>query len=282
MYALILSLLPAITVLIVALIIKRLNYALLLGLCVAAIIVTKTVSVATITFLMARLWAQLTVPDALYLYGFLLVLGVLITVIEHSGGTAAFSRLLTRRLTDARSTETSIVALSSSLFIDDYLSMLTTGNIMRPIIKNYAIAPEKLAWIIHALSSPLVIIAPLSTWIAMTTSQLEQAGIRCLNCPATTIIDDAYFLFLNTIPFILYSFLTMIILLLIIRLKISYGPMHAKEQAAALLKPEPVTVHADQQVQGSALNLLLPIAILITSFIVGILWDGHFFATGRP
>ena len=89
--------------------------------------------------------------------------------------------------------------------IDDYFNCLTVGTVMRPVTDKFKIARTKLAYIIDATAAPVCIIAPVSSWAAAVGSSLpEDATI------------DGFTLFLQTIPFNLYAWLTLVFMIYII------------------------------------------------------------------
>ena len=51
------------------------------------------------------------------------------------------------------------------IFFDDYCSCLVVGSNMQPITDLLYISREKLAFLVHATSSPPASLAPISSWI---------------------------------------------------------------------------------------------------------------------
>jgi len=272
MTSLIYALLPTFVVVTVALLTHRLMAALIAGIGVCALLATHWSPFAALNLLNTRILEQITDIDTLCNYSFLFILGIVITIIEYTGGAAACAKFLAERLSSARSAQCASILLSFSLAIDDYLSVLSVGYIMRPIFDRFAIARVKLAWLIHALSGPLVIIAPLSTWLALVLTQLENAGVSTKGNGLAKIAEDPYVLFLKTTPFVIYSLLTIATVLFIVTRKVSFGPMKEAEESA--IKPE-ATTELPVPANASALTLIAPIITLIASFILGIAYRGN-------
>ena len=63
---------------------------------------------------------------------------------------------------------------------------------MRPVTDKYQISHAKLAYIIDATAAPICIIAPISSWAAAVTGELEGNGLIA---------------FIKTIPFNMYALL---------------------------------------------------------------------------
>ena len=184
------SLLPPIIVLISAFITKKLNPSLLIGLIAATFIASKYSLPDTLRLTADRLMTQITDVDYLYLYGFLLLIGVIILLLGSTGGASSFARTVEGKIKNRKGVESLSLCLSSLLFIDDYLSSLTVGYIVRPLSDKFKIPRVKLAYLIHSLSGPLVILAPISSWVAMIISQLNSSGIGLDTAEGSKIIAD--------------------------------------------------------------------------------------------
>ena len=280
-------LLPPVAVLLVSLITKRLNPSLIVGLISAGLIATQFSLLGTINLLSQRIVSQLTDPDNLYLYSFLIILGIIISLFEYTGAATAFAHRLTTRLRSGRSSQFAAMTLSSTLFIDDYLSCLTTGYVMRPIMDRFNQPRVKLAYLIHSLSGPLVILAPISSWIALISSQLEKAGISPDPTGSSRIFADPFYVYLQSLPYIFYSIILIISVWFIVRRQISFGPMHEHEVIAAQTGnlfggKEPLqtcSINVESQ-KGSMWDLIVPLLVLIISFVSGILWAGGYYLFG--
>ena len=280
-------LLPPLLVLGTVLITQQLNRALIAGLISAALIAGKGSLAAASSLLITRIINQLTDLDNLYLYAFLLILGIIIILFEKSGAAIAFASRLTNRLKTAKSAQTSAILLSSALFIDDYLSCLTTGYIMQPIMDRFSIPRAKLAYIIHSLSGPLVILAPISSWLALITSQLENAGVSPLPSSMTKILSDPFYIYLKSIPYIFYSLILVASVWFIVRKGISFGPMKAQELIAQKTgnlyggkEPMGHSVSLKDGTHGSLWDLIIPLVTLLVSFVLGIAWAGGYWLFG--
>jgi tetracycline resistance efflux pump len=276
-------LLPPLAVLIAALTTKRLNLSLIIGLICAGLVASNFAPWETLTLIAQRIFSQLTDPDNIYLYSFLILLGILISLLEYIGAATAFAHRLTTRLRSARSSQFASMSLSCALFIDDYLSCLTTGYVMRPIMDRFNVPRVKLAYLIHSLSGPLVILAPISSWIALITSQLESAGISPDPNGTSRIFADPFYVYLRSIPYIFYSIILIISVWFIVKRNISFGPMGQQEEIAHKTgnlfggKNPLVTASIKLDTHGGSMwDLVIPLAILIITFIGGILWAGGY------
>lgn len=276
-----LVLLPPFVVLITAFLTRKLNSALIIGILSAALVATHFTLQKSIQLAATRLIHQIIDPDYLYLYAFLLLIGMLIFLISKTGGATGFAQAITRHIRSKKAVETSSILLSSALFIDDYLSNLTVGYVLRPLTDAFNIPRVKLAYLVHSLSGPLVILVPVTSWVAMITSQLNLAGIG-IDDPHTRIIADPFFVYLNSIPYIFYSILVIASVLFIVRKRVSYGPMAEQEHCARITGnlfggKQSIKDSVDHgALQGSASDLLFPLGLLLGCVFLSILYVGGF------
>lgn len=278
-----LVLLPPLIILIGTLITQQLNPSLFLGICVAALIGAHGSPIAAIELLFKRVGGQLTDPDIYYLCAFLIILGSFIVVLSYTGGATAFARAMTRHLKTARMVEGASLLVSSALFIDDYLSNLTVGYVIRPLTDRFKIPRAKLAYLVHSLSGPLVILVPISSWTAMITSTMSDSDVAAQATSTTKILIDPFSLYLHAIPFIFYSLLTIISAWVIVSFRISFGPMYTHEVIAQTTgnllggKEEPITqASPPASTRSSVADLLIPLIVLVASVVIGIAYAGGF------
>lgn len=281
------SVIPPILVLITACITRKLNPSLIAGLIAAAFIAAQASPLGAIAILLKRFTEKIFDIDTFYSFGFLIAIGSLIGLIAQTGGAQGLAQTIAPRLKKKASAERYSFFLSMLLFIDDYLSNLTVGTVMRPLTDHVNIARAKLAYLVHSLSGPLVIMIPVSSWVAMITSNLHYAGVDQSTGSAIKIYANPFFVYLNAIPFIFYSIILIASTYFIIHYHISFGPMREHEYIAATTgnllggKPEPVaTLTVDKTIQGSLFDLIFPLASLIFSVIAGILYRGNCYLFG--
>lgn len=273
-----LSLIPPLIVIISAIIIKNINISLLLGIASAGLIATDYSLANSALLIGSRAYEQMNDIEKIYLYTFLIVIAALISLFNHTGCINAFALYVTKHIKSARAIQTSSTLISFTLFIDDYLSILTTGFIMTPLTDRFGISRQKLAFLVHSLAGPVVILAPISSWVGAITLYMYEAGIDPKINNTIHILADPYFLYLETIPFIFYSFLIIASIWFIIHNDISYGPMAAYEQGQKLVTTEcPLASKAHKAYLS---DLFVPIIVLIIGTFCGILYDGNYYLCG--
>lgn len=283
---------PPVLVLFITTLTKRLNLAFIISIIFAAWAASNYTLPAAAKLIATRTIDQITDIDYIYLYTFLLVIGMFIVLLDRTGGARAFAHTFTKHIRSARAAESSTLAVSAVLFVDDYLSNITSGYVMRPITDKFHVPRAKLAYIVHSISIPLIILMPISSWVAMLTGQLAKAGIKPIaNAAGVKIIADPFFVFLATIPFIFYSFFALASVFMVIRKRISYGPMHIHEQIANangnlfgletthILNPED-PLNTIQSSRPSLIDFCIPLVVLISTFILTILYSGNYYLLG--
>ena len=204
---------------------------------------------------------------------FLVMLGILVSLLNKAGGSAAFGKWASKHIKTRIGAQISVMVLGVLIFVDDYFNCLTVGSVLRPVTDRHKVSRAKLSYIIDATAAPVCIIAPISSWAAAVTSSVpEDAGI------------NGFAVFIQTIPYNLYAILTLVMILAITLLRVDYGPMrkHEINAIAGDLFTTPGRPYEENEEevmkeQAHVLDLILPVAVLIISCIVAMVYTGGFF-----
>jgi tetracycline resistance efflux pump len=284
-----LSLLPPLLVITLASYTKRLNTSLIIGLFIAGLLATSGNPLEASLLLIKRIVSLLYDLDTFCNYFFLVIISALIVLISRTGGALAFAHTITKKLKSARMAQVASLLVSSTLFIDDYLNNLTVGYAMRSLTDRFAIPRVKLAYLVHALSSPLVIISPISSWVSVLTGRLEKAHIAPTIEEHTKIIAEPFVLYVQSIPWMFYSFLLIGSAWFVVLMKISFGPMQRQELIAQKDgnlfggKSAPAdTIEIQEKKHASAFDLILPVVLLVGTVFIGFLYAGGYHLFGGP
>lgn len=197
---------------------------------------------------------------------FLVVLGVMVALINASGGAAAFGRWAVKNIKTRIGAMLATFVLGVLIFVDDYFNCLTVGSVMRPVTDSHKVSRAKLAYLIDATAAPICMIAPISSWAAAVSSVAAETG------------ENGIVLFCRAIPYNFYSLLTFVFIIAIVLLKLDYGPMQLRELNAMVngdlgsLPSEKDEVADDGK--GMVIDLLIPIVILIVLCVLGMLYVG--------
>lgn len=201
---------------------------------------------------------------------FLVVLGIIVVLMNKAGGSLAYGEWAAAHIKGRRGAALSTFFLGVLIFVDDYFNCLTVGSVMRPITDKHNISRSKLAYLIDSTAAPICIIAPISSWAAAVSGTVE--GVNGIS------------LFINTIPYNLYAFLTILMVIFISASDTDYGPMKIHEDNAKngdIFTTQNNTYEQDAQPvteRGRVIDLILPVAVLIVFCVVGMIYTGGFFS----
>lgn len=201
---------------------------------------------------------------------FLVVLGIIVVLMNKAGGSRAYGEWAAAHIKSRRGVALSTFFLGVLIFVDDYFNCLTVGSVMRPITDKHNISRSKLAYLIDSTAAPICIIAPISSWAAAVSGTVD--GVNGIS------------LFINTIPYNLYAFLTILMVIFISVSDTDYGPMKIHEDNAKngdIFTTQNNTYEQDAQPvteRGRVIDLILPVAVLIVFCVVGMIYTGGFFS----
>lgn len=275
-----LSIVPPLLVLLIATVTHYINASLFIGIVSASLIARQGSIYGSFFLIVERFTEHFQDINTRYLYLFLTCIGIIISLIQVTQGATAFAKTVTTKIKHKITVETSTIGLAFLCAIDDYLSILTNGHVMHIITDRVGIPRLKLAYLVHALSSPLVILIPVSSWIAAITVYIEQAGISNTPSIGTKIIADPFFIYLESIPFIFYSLILIGSVLFIVFGHISYGQIHRHEILESLRFHSQENLEKFPPTQGGPIDLILPIASLLLFIFIGLPYMGDYWLLG--
>ena len=274
------SLLPPIVAIVLALISKEVYSSLFLGCLVGALLVSNYKPWETLVQLVeGDNGIVTTVSDAgnIAIIVFLVVLGIMVDLMNKTGGSEAFGRWATKTVHTRAGAQLMTMLLGVLIFIDDYFNCLTVGAVMRPVTESHHISRAKLAYVIDSTAAPVCMIAPVSSWAAAVSGYVQSDSVNGIQ------------LFVAQIPWNYYCLLTLLMIVVISILNIDYGPMLTHEYNAQVkddlfTTPERPFAGADDYETGSkgkssVIDLILPVVVLIATCIIGLIYTGGFFDT---
>lgn len=286
-----LVLLPPVLVVITVLLTRHMIFSFMTGIIAAAVIAHNGNIWPSISLAVTKLWQNSGLASLrswhefwsnwnILIFIFLICLGVLITILHTIGAAQAYSKVAQKKVRTKSATERASLLLSTLFFVDDYFSALTVGSVMKPLAHIYKLHPVKLAFLVTAMATPVTILSPVSSWVGEIVLQLKQVGIDGQNTKAL-IAEDPYYVFLNTIPFILYALLLILSTWYIIARGISYGPMALyditpPELDALDISDTSGSIQLERTHQATIFDFVFPIIMLILGVIAGLLFTGNY------
>ena len=260
--------LPALIAIVLALITKQVYVSLFLGIFVGAMMYAGGEPIKAMFTLYQVMSEKVGANTPIIV--FLVVLGILVVLMQKSGGAKAYGDWAGRKIKTKGGALAATAGLGCLIFVDDYFNCLTVGSVMRPVTDKFKISRAKLAYIIDATAAPVCIIAPISSWAAAVAGELEGDGLM---------------LFISTIPFNIYALLTLVMVFALCFIKFDFGKMKRNDYIAETTG-DLHAGEADNDVKGEEIianpkgkvrHLLIPVLVLIACCIGGMLYTGFFY-----
>ena len=270
MYATIWALVPPVVAIVLALITKEVYSSLFIGIVTGALFYSNfNLETAYTTILKDGFIASLSSARNVGILIFLVVLGAIVVLMNRAGGSAAYGKWAANKIKGRKGAILSTFGLGCLIFVDDYFNCLTVGSVMKPITDKHKVSRAKLAYIIDATAAPICMIAPISSWAAAVAGVVDGY--------------DGLTLFIQAIPYNLYSLLTIFMIIFISAIGLDYGPMKLHEDNASkgdLFTTSNRPYEAETQIpdsKGKVIDLVIPIIILIVCCVFGMVYTGGFF-----
>lgn len=254
------ALLPPVIAIIFALKTKEVYISLLIGIVSGTLLLTNFHLIESLNLLFDTVVNCLSKPSNIGILIFLVMLGIIVTLMTKSGGSQAYGKWAKKKMKSSKQSLFSTFILGVVIFVDDYFNCLTVGSVMREITDEFKVSRAMLAYIIDSTAAPVCIIAPISSWAAAVSGYTS---------------GDGFQLFLNTIPFNLYALLTIVMVCYVIGSEFHLGKMKKHELAAqngdvcfgddSYQTNEEISYNQ----KGKVLDLILPVIVLIMSCIIG-------------
>lgn len=264
----ILSILPSIVAIVLALVTKNVFIALFASLILGNFILTPGL-LSTIVGTKDMMINVFTSTDSTSIIFILLMLGGLFFLIEKAGGLRGFTSFMITKRSVVKSrvgAEIFTWIIGVLMFLDGTMSVMITGSIARPLTHAFHISPEKTAWIVHSTATPMSILIPIAAYGPYIASFIAAQGV-----------EDATGMMIRGIGFNFYCILAVVGVAIFTLLRIEFGPMK-KVEADYISGRKSLSDSVDEKVEaageGKARYLVLPLVIMIAVTLV------YFFAVG--
>ena len=269
-YGTIVALLPPIIAIALALITKEVYSSLFIGILSGALLYSNFNLWGMVTNSFGVMVSKLADSWNVGILIFLVVLGMMVSLVNKAGGSAAYGRWAQTHIKSRVGALISTAVLGMLIFIDDYFNCLTVGSVMRPVTDKHQISRAKLAFIIDATAAPVCIIAPISSWAAAVSSVApEGQGLQ---------------LFMSSIPYNFYALLTLAMVIMMCLMKVDFSTMRVHERNAmngdiytTEARPYANSAEGEGNPNGTVMDLVLPIIALIVSCVLTMVYTGGFF-----
>ncbi|HPN35220.1 MAG TPA: Na+/H+ antiporter NhaC family protein [bacterium] len=205
------------------------------------------------------------------------MVGALITFTQYSGGMEGFVQWVTRRGWVATRRQAGLLAFFTGLvvFVESSICVLVAGSVSRPLFDKLKVSREKLAYICDSTSAPKCILIPLNAWGAFIIGLLQDQHV---GSPVQA--------FVASMPFNFYAIIAIALVLWSVLSQKDLGPMAAAERrvqagkltadgAEPLVSQEVLAVQPKPGIPLRAVNMVLPIGVMVIMMPVGLLITGH-------
>ena len=280
------SLMPAFLAIAVALLIRNVVPALLLGLWLGSTALQGFSPLGALKGLLdvftVFIVNALANPDHAAIILFTMMIGGMVGIITRNGGMASIVRVVVSKAKTAIGGQVSVWLMGLMIFFDDYANTLVVGNTARSITDHLKISREKLAYIVDSTAAPVVTLALVTTWIGYQVSLIDQAMTDIDGLTGMT----AYSMFLHSIPYSFYPILAVLFVLAVASSGRDMGPMYTAERRArggevearsgdAMPAMDGDTLEAKPDVPMRPVNAFLPILVLIIALAAGMYITGE-------
>ncbi len=280
----ILSLIPPIIAMVIAIVFKRVTLALLFGAFTGYLIMNGWNIFSTITITIDEILNVVANVGNLKIFIFTSLMGAFVILVTASGGVEGFVEYLTEQNKKIKNKKQAMLLgyiIGIIIFIDGLLSIMFTGVVTRPITDKYKVSREKLAYICDSTSAPINAIIPLNSWGAMLM------GLIGTQIASGIISGDPMELLIKSLPFQFYSLVAVLFVLFYIVTGKDWGPMKKAEDRVMLtgkLYDDGVTplmsddLSEDEKldnIKPNKNNMLIPLLILIVVTFIGLLLTGN-------
>lgn len=260
----ILSLVPIVITILIALKFKNIIIALISGAFFGLLIYNTYNPFTTLTCMVD----QYIIPTMGDLWNAkILLLLVVITgfvkLLEVSGGTLAFAQSTTKYINTKKKAQLAAWLGGIGVFFSDVGSPLVVGPIFRPLFDRLKISREKLAWIADTTASPVSILIPFLGWGAYIMGLIEQE----LNGA------DTFSMLISTMPYNFYAILSVLLVPFVVILNINFAAMKKAEDLAeqGIINGGKTNVEEIEAVMVKNSNvwvMLIPIIMFIVSLVL--------------
>ncbi|WP_163531796.1 Na+/H+ antiporter NhaC family protein [Helicobacter suis] len=265
-----LSLLVPLFVIAMVIFTRRVTLALFSGMVLGALLLTDGHLSSLVIYLYTKTSAvfyhkqpQGLIPNlnSLYVFGFLILLGILSQIIASSGAINSFVRWAKNHVKSARQSEGIALIAGIVIFIDDYFNALIVGQISKSLNDAHKSSRERLAYIIDSTSAPVCLLVPLSSWGAYIVGVMQNEG--------SPLLKEGFALLLKSTLSNYYAWFALLAVFLTILWQINLPAMQKYQNVGV----QEIKIQPFKKAPLSI--LLLSIAMLLVSTTILMFYTGY-------
>lgn len=268
----ILTLLPPIVIITVAIITKKTTSSLLIGVLLCLVL---RYGMGFLTQFIDLIYRVGTSEDTIWIVVFTALFGCFIELISVSGGDRAFIKVMERYAKTPRKTTVLSWVAGLVVFFDDFTSVVIRGMMTKLYDKNN-VPRAMLSYIADATASPMCILIPFGTWAVFYQSLFSGYS-------EVSSLGPVMGTYIQAIPFMFYGWAALIISLLVAvgvikplgAMKTAYRRV---EETGELYGPDSVAINAGSdepegemtksQFRKGAISFAVPILVLLGTALI--------------
>jgi Na+/H+ antiporter NhaC len=274
----ILSILPPIVALGLALWKKQIYPALLLGIWIGWWVLKGwnplTATTATVTSIVSVFTDSGNARILIYS----LMVGSVLTLISATGGVDGFVQWVGDRrwVTNRRQAQLVPFFLGILITVESSITSLVAGTVGRPLTDRYKVSREKLAYICDSTSAPICILVPFNGWGALVIGLLAVQGVAS---PVAVLLSSIVWNF--------YAMVAIVVVLTTILGRRELGSMRRAEKRAQeegklladgahpMVGEDVLSVGTLPGLRPRPMNLVLPVLTMVVAIVSGIILTGR-------
>ena len=273
------SLLPVVITITAAFITKQVLLALFLGCFITALMLAGFNPILGLLNTFTDFVIAPLTPFAISVIILILIIGGFTSVLEKGGGATVFTEALSKKFNTRKQGQISAWVASCAIFFTD-ASPLIVGPILKKFTDKLKISREKLSYIIDSTGCTIPGMHPMSSWGAFIM------GLIAVQFDYLNYDGNPFLYFLSAVPYYLYAWGAILMVLIIAITGFDYGPMIKAEKRAVeegkvsrdganLLRDE-VEFEAPEGAKLTIWTMLLPVIVLVVSTLAMFAFTGGF------
>ncbi|MCY3604934.1 MAG: hypothetical protein F4Z95_11710 [Gammaproteobacteria bacterium] len=221
-----LSLAPPVLAIALAIWKKRVLPALFAGIFSAQLVLHGDSILAAPFAMLDHMVGVATDPGNFRLILFSFLIGGLLKLIKEANGFEAFAAKIERHRIriNKRSAFGTTWFLGVSLFLEGWSNFLINGTTVAPLYDRLGLSRERMAYFVHTIGIAVVSMVPINSWAAFYMGLLMAQGV-----------EEPFGFLLRAIPYMLYSWISLFLILYVMLTGMTIGPMRRFDKAAAAL-----------------------------------------------
>jgi Na+/H+ antiporter NhaC len=197
---------------------------------------------------------------------FALLVGSIIRLLSRSGAVDGFVAYLSEHQKGMDSPKGALLLayfIGVVIFIESSITSLVAGTVARPLCDKHGVSREKLAYVCDSTSAPVCSLIPFNAWGALLLGLIVKA------IDDNVIEGEGISLLIDSIFYNFYSWITLLMVLVVILFNIDFGPMrHALPVKYDAPKPH------NQAQKHSPKAMILPLVVLILMVPLSLYYTG--------